>query len=201
MAKIIIKNVGPPAASEELVRSNLRVKVGDPYRQGTIDDDVRNLYATGFFYNVQVTADDTPDGVILTYKLQGKPRVTEINFQGNTKFTTKKLLKKISSKVGEPLDERKLFTDTQEIQKLYRRKATRTPRCEYRAATGARNAEATGTVTLPGIKEGIKIQDSGGGLRRAQCVLAKETPPRHQDPADARIFCWITGSGVVREDQ
>ena len=121
MSKINIKHIGPPAASDELIRSNLRVKVGDPYLRAAVDDDVRNLYATGFFYNIQVTADDTPDGVVLTYKVQGKPRLTDIKFQGNTKFKDAKLLKKISSKVGEPLDERKLFTDTQDIEKLYQK--------------------------------------------------------------------------------
>ena len=98
--RIDIKPIGPPATSDELIRSNLRVKVGDPYLRAAVDDDVRTLYATGFFYNIQVTADDTPNGVILTYKVQGKPRLTDIKFQGNTKFKTPKLLKKISSKVG-----------------------------------------------------------------------------------------------------
>ena len=96
--RIDIKPIGPPATSDELIRSNLRVKVGDPYLRAAVDDDVRTLYATGFFYNIQVAADDTPDGVILTYKVQGKPRLTDIKFQGNTKFKTPKLLKKISVK-------------------------------------------------------------------------------------------------------
>ena len=73
------------------------------------------------FYNIQVAADDTTDGMVLTYMVQGKPRLTDIKFQGNKKFSDTKLLKKITSKVGEPLDERKLFTDTQEIQKLYQK--------------------------------------------------------------------------------
>ena len=98
--RIDIKHIGPPATSDELIRSNLRVKVGDSYLRAAVDDDVRTLYATGFFYNIQVIADNTPDGVILTYKVQGKPRLTDIKFQGNTKFKIAKLLKKISSKVG-----------------------------------------------------------------------------------------------------
>src|ERR1039457_4577384 len=83
--RIDMKPVGPPATSDELVRSNLRVKIGDPYLPAAVDDDVRTLYATGFFYNIQVVADNTRDGVILTYKVQGKPRLTEIRFRGNTK--------------------------------------------------------------------------------------------------------------------
>ena len=80
--RIEIKPIGPPATSDELIRSNLRVKVGDPYLRAAVDDDVRTLYGTGFFYNIQVAADDTPNGVILTYKVQGKPRLTEHQIPG-----------------------------------------------------------------------------------------------------------------------
>jgi outer membrane protein assembly factor BamA len=58
--RIDIKHMGPPATSDELIRSNLRVKVGDVYLRTVVDDDVRNLYTTGFFYNIQVLADNTP---------------------------------------------------------------------------------------------------------------------------------------------
>ena len=54
VARIEIKHIGPPAVSDELIRANIRVKAGDPYLRAAVDDDVRNLYATGFFYNIQV---------------------------------------------------------------------------------------------------------------------------------------------------
>ena len=97
VAEIQIKHIGPPAASDDLIRSNLRLKVGEPFFQNAVDDDVRSLYATGFFYNIQVVADNTPAGVVLTYKLQGKPSLMDIRFQGITRFKDKKLLKTISS--------------------------------------------------------------------------------------------------------
>src|SRR5947207_9736209 len=121
VSKIEIKHVGPPSVSDEMVRSNVRVKVGDPYRAGAVDEDVRSLYGTGLFYNIRVAEETTADGVALTYIVQGKPRLTDIKFQGNTKFSAGKLRKKLTSKVGEPLDERKLFTDSQEIQKMYQK--------------------------------------------------------------------------------
>src|SRR3977135_1978373 len=83
VSKIEIKHVGPPAVSDEMVRSNIRVKVGDPYRRAAVDEDVRSLYATGLFYNIRVAEDTTPEGVVLTYIVQGKPRLTDIKFQGN----------------------------------------------------------------------------------------------------------------------
>src|SRR5262245_56323045 len=126
IARIDVKHVGPPAVSDDLIRSNIRVKPGDTFNavlalQSSLDDDVRNLYATGLFYNIRVAQELGTDGVVLTYAVQGNPRLTEVKFHGNTQFSDAKLRKKISSKVAEPLNERKLFTDSQEIQKLYQK--------------------------------------------------------------------------------
>src|SRR6185369_7265449 len=70
VAKIEIKHVGPAAVSDELIRDNIRVKVGDKYLRVAIDDDVRNLYSTGLFYNIRVGEDNTPAGMVLTYIVQ-----------------------------------------------------------------------------------------------------------------------------------
>src|SRR5947207_8215679 len=119
--KIEIRHVGPPAVSDDLVRANIHVKVGDPYNANAnaTTDDIRTLKATGYFYNIQVTADRTDGGVKLVYVLQGQPVLSDIRFEGNRKYRTSKLLKKVKSKVGQPLDDYKIFTDAQEIKKLY----------------------------------------------------------------------------------
>src|SRR5262249_16692148 len=122
ISKIEIQHVGPPAASDDLIRANIRVKVGDPYLRLAADDDVRNLYATGQFYNIQIKIrQGEGDTIILTYLVQGKPRLMDIKFEGNAEYKDSKLKKKLTSKIGEPLDEQKLFTDSQEIQKMYQK--------------------------------------------------------------------------------
>ena len=76
--RIAITNIGPQATSDSLVRANIRVREGDFYSRNSIDDDVRNLYVTGFFYNIRVTEERNDDGVDLLYWLQGKPKLTDI---------------------------------------------------------------------------------------------------------------------------
>ena len=195
--RIAIKHIGPPAASDELIRSNLRVKVGDLYLRAAVDDDVRNLYGTGFFYNIQVDADNTPNGVVLTYKVQGKPRLTEIKFQGNTKFTSAKLLKKISSKVDAPLDERKLFTDSQDLQKLYQKKGYQRTLVKY--VLNIDELAGRGTVTFE-ITESPKVKilevDFAGAKAFPLKKLRKTIKTRKH-----WMFSWITGSGVLKDDQ
>ena len=197
VTRIEIKHIGPPATSDELIRSNLRVKVGDLYLRAAVDDDVRNLYGTGFFYNIQVAADNKPEGVVLIYKVQGKPRLTEIKFQGNTKFKSPKLLKKISSKIDEPLDERKLFTDKQEIEKLYQKKGYQGTTNYY--VINIDEAAGRGTATFV-ITESPKVK-----IIEVDFVGAKAFPIKKlRKTIKTRkhwMFSWLTGSGVFKSDQ
>src|SRR5436190_3368740 len=121
ISKIEIKHIGPPAVSDALIRSNIRVKEGDAFQRPSIDDDVKNLYATGFFNNIRVAEEMSADGMKLTYIVQGKLLLTDIKFSGNKKFSNRKLTKKLTSKVGDHLDERKLFADAQTIRTNYQK--------------------------------------------------------------------------------
>jgi outer membrane protein insertion porin family len=201
VVKIEIKHVGPQSVSDELIRSNVRVKSGNEYGsmmslQAALDDDVRNLYATGFFYNIQVTQVSAPEGVTLTYIVQGKPRLTEIRFHGNTKYKDAKLLKKISSKVGEPLDERKLFTDSQDIKKMYQKSGY--PRTEVTYALNIDPDTGRGTATFE-IAESYKVK-----IIEVDFVSAKAfTQRKLRRVVSTRkhwMFSWITGHGFLKDD-
>lgn len=197
VTQINIHHIGPPAASDDLIRSNLRVKIGDNYLPAAVDDDVRHLYATGFFYNIQVGAGSSTNGIILTYQVQGKPRLTAIKFQGNTKFKAAKLLKKISSREGEPLDERKLFTDTQDIQKLYQKKGY--PRTEVKYTLNIDEPAGLGTASFQ-VTEGQKVKiievDFIGAKAVPQKKLRKVIKTRKH-----WMFSWLTGKGHFKDEQ
>ena len=155
VARIEIKHVGPTAVSDELIRANIRVKPGDPYIRSSVDDDVKNLYGTGFFYNIQVVDAASDQGVVLTYVVQGKPRLTGIKYQGNVKYNNDKLQKKVISKVGQPLDEQKLFTDAQEIKKMYRNAGY--PQTEAKYTVSIDEVGGTGSATFE-IEETPKVK-------------------------------------------
>src|SRR5436190_16177277 len=86
VSKIEIRHVGPSKVADELIRANIRVKVGDEYLPPAFDDDIHSLYATGFFYNIQVDKRVEGAGVVLIYVVQEKPKLIEIKFQGNKKY-------------------------------------------------------------------------------------------------------------------
>lgn len=197
VAQTEIKHVGPTQASDDLIRANIRVKVGDLYRTAAVDDDVRNLYATGFFYNIRVTTDTGTNGVVVTYIVQGKPKLTDIKFQGNTKYKDAKLRKKLTSKAGDPLDERKLFTDSQEIQKLYQKAGY--PGTQVRYVLSIDENAGRGAATFE-ITESPKIRildvEFVGAQAFSEGKLRKVLKTRRH-----WMFSWITGSGVFKDEQ
>lgn len=197
--KIDIRHIGPPAASEALIRANIRIKEGDTYTRTSVDDDVRSLYSTGYFYNIRVATEpsDKP-GINLIYVVQGKPVLSEVSFEGNKKYSRKKLLKKVTSKVGEPLDERKLFTDAQEIEKLYQKAGYQKTKVRYEPPL-IDEVAGRGTVRFI-VEESPKVR-----IKEVEFVGAESFKQRKlRKVVKTRrwwMFSWITGSGKLKDEQ
>ncbi|MDA1274855.1 MAG: outer membrane protein assembly factor BamA [Verrucomicrobia bacterium] len=196
--KITITHIGPAAASDEMIKANIRVKVGDSYTRTGVDDDVRSLYSTGLFYQIRVVEDSTLDGLDLTYVVQGKPILSEIRLEGNKKYSDRKVRKKLTAKTGEPLEEYKLFTDAREIEKMYQKAGYQGTEVRYEAPVVT---ESTGRATVTFvIKEmpKVKIDDVifVGAQAFTQKKLRKTIKTRRH-----WMFSWLMGSGVLKDEQ
>ncbi len=198
VAKIVITNIGPQAVAEDLIRANIHVKVGDLYIRASVDKDVLNLYTTGFFSNIRVDEKLTDQGVILTYILEGKLRLNAINFEGNTKFKNAKLLKKVSSKVNEPVDETKLFDDAQQIEKQYEKSGYTHTTVKYELVNIDRETGREGVTFIVHETPKIKIVDVyfNGAHAFTQGKLRHVIKTRRH-----WMFSWITRSGIFKDDQ
>lgn len=196
--RVNIKFVGPASVSEALIRGNIKLKPGDMYVPGCTQDDVHSLYATGQFYNIRVSIDQADDGgVILTYILQVNPRVTDIKIEGNDKMRTSKLKKKVTVKVGDPLDEQKLFTDVQEMKKLYEKSGYSETKIKY--VLSIDEATGHGSVTFQ-IQESPKVKIVLVTFLGAEAFSQKEL--RKQIKTRAHwMFSWLTGSGYFQQDE
>ncbi len=205
-----LKQVGPEAVSEPLIRANIRVKSGDNFSRLAVDDDVRNLYLTGYFYNIRIVEEQSPEGYVLTYVLVGKPKVSDIKFTGNTQWDTSKLQKLLKSKVGEPLDERKLFADAQEIKKKYVNAGYQNTEVKYIPSIDE-NA-GRGTVVFE-VKEAPKVRIvavkfDGAKLFPAHVGLWEKLFHPSRKGLDKEVktrrwwmWSWITQSGKLKEEE
>ena len=195
--KIEVKHVGPAAVSDELIRAQIRVKVGDDYNRSSVDDDIRNLYNTGYFHNIRVTEEPKEGGMVLSYVLWGKPTLMDITFSGNKKFSTSKLRKKLTSKVGEPMDERKLFNDAQEIQKSYQKAGLQKTKVQYDPVFNELTGRATANFT---IVEAPKVKIEKVLFEGAEAFPVKKLRKVIKTKERA-FFSFLTGSGILKDEQ
>ena len=198
ISRVDIKFIGPASVSEALIRDNIKLKAGDNYIPGGTQDDVHSLYATGQFYNIRISVDSADDGgVILTYIVQVRPRITEIKIEGNVKLKESKLKKKVTVKVGDPLDEQKVFTDVQEMKKLYEKSGYSDTKVKY--VLNIDEATGHGTVTYQ-IQESPKVKiiavEFLGAEKFSQKELRGEIKTRRH-----WMWSWLTGSGYFQQDE
>ena len=197
ISRIDVNFVGPQEVNAQLVRANISVRVGDPFQPSSVDEDVRNLYAMGQFLNIQVKQDFTVDGVVLNYVIEAKPRLTDIVFVGNKKYSAKKLAKTIKSKIGDPLDEHKLFNDSQAIKEKYQKAGY--PNTQVKYILSVDQVAGRGSATFE-VKESPKVRVVDvvfdGAKAYPQKKLRKEIKTRRW-----WFMSWLTGSGKLKQDE
>jgi outer membrane protein insertion porin family len=194
--KVVIVHVGPANVSDALIRANMRVKEGEVFSQDAVDADVQNLHKTGFFQNIRVGQERDARGVTLTYRLQAKPVLTEIRFSGNKKYSSNKLRKKLTSKVGEPLDQLKLFNDSQEILKMYQKAGLQ--KTEVVPVPAINEELGRGIVTFE-VREAPKIRIKDVTFDGAKDMTTRKLR-RVVKTRRWWMFSWITGSGKLKDD-
>jgi outer membrane protein insertion porin family len=197
--RVDVQYKGPKSVSEQFIRANTSLKAGDIYTPNRTEADIHSLFATGQFYNIQVSVDQQPDGgVVVTYIVQANLRITDVKISGNKKLSASKIRKKITVKAGQALDEQKLFTDAQAIKQLYEKYGYTGTQVKYVFDTFD---ETTGRASVTfQITEAPKIRVVKVEFPGAKAFSQREL--RRQIKTRAHwMFSWLTGSGVFKEDQ
>src|SRR5712671_5430046 len=60
---IEVQYAGPASISKERILAQMRTKVGQPYSNEVVQEDIKTLYKTGYVQNVRIFAQPQGDGV------------------------------------------------------------------------------------------------------------------------------------------
>jgi outer membrane protein insertion porin family len=117
--EIDVQFVGPTTLSKQRVLDNLATKVGAPYNDRLVEEDIKSLYATGSVSNARIFAEPVTGGLKVTVLLQGRSTVGEVLIEGAEAVASSKIRKEITTKPGSALSDSVLNEDRQKILKLY----------------------------------------------------------------------------------
>ncbi len=192
-----IQFIGPKTVSQAVILSNMRTTVGDVYSAAAVEEDVRNLYATGFFTNLAIKDEPMSDGVKVNVIVQPKPLVKQVVINGSKKIKLSRLKKEIKSKIGEPLSEQQVSDDADKLKDYYLGKGYDQVQVSYKIDT---NEEFGRSVVTFNIVEGerafVTAINFVGNDHLTTKELRKVMKTKKKD-----IISFIDKSGLYKEDQ
>jgi outer membrane protein insertion porin family len=100
---ILIKELlvqGNRRVQDAVILGTVKSKIGTSFSPALLSEDVRAIFALGFFDDVQMRVDDFEGGVKVTFTVAERPFVRDVDFTGNQKLATSVLQEKIDLKLG-----------------------------------------------------------------------------------------------------
>ena len=195
---IDVQYTGPATISRARVLAQIRTKIGLPYSDTVAEDDIRTLYNTGQFQNVRIFGQPEGDGVKVIVAVQTRAMLNEIQIDGATRISPKKLRKNLGVKLNTPLREEDLEKGRQKIVETYQAHGFNdvevTVHIEPIDATRG-TSRAVYTVN-EGIKGSITSVRFEGNAHFSDRVLRKQMKTRQKT-----IFAFVDKSGRLDETQ
>ncbi|MCQ2403324.1 MAG: outer membrane protein assembly factor BamA [Lentisphaeria bacterium] len=105
---------------EQVVSKAIGTKVGQELSLTQLSQDVENLAKTRGIDDVQTKVSQQDDGTVLvSFMVSLRQRISEVRFQGNTKYTEKSLRGNAKTRAGEMVDEKRQAADRKAIADRY----------------------------------------------------------------------------------
>jgi outer membrane protein insertion porin family len=151
---------GVESKLKDLVYSTIKTKPGRTTTRSQLQEDLDAVYATGLFQDVEVTPQDTPLGVRITFAIQANPVLNQVKIQSvgqeNSVVPAKKVGQIFSKNYGQILNLKELQQGIIQVNEWYGKQGY-----ELAQVVGAPEISPEGEVTLvvaEGIIENIEVR-------------------------------------------
>jgi len=174
------------------ILARIKTRVGEPYQDALVSDDLKRLYNTGHFSDVQFDHEDLDDGTKVIVRLKEKPIVDEITFSKIRYYNTRTLLNKMKIKKDKFLDNKILKDDINTIEDLYKKKGLTQVKVDVESFID----DTTNKASLHFIiREGFKVK-----IKRIYIYGNIAYPDKKIIKVMKSRWVWLFGSGLLKED-
>lgn len=100
---IIIKELaveGNRRVQDAVILGRVQTKIGAPFVPAPLREDVKAIFALGFFDDVQLKVEDFEGGIKVTFVVVERPLVRDVSFEGNKAVKTEELQEKADLRIG-----------------------------------------------------------------------------------------------------
>ncbi|UCH12528.1 MAG: outer membrane protein assembly factor BamA [Candidatus Omnitrophota bacterium] len=187
---------GNRAVSTDTILLKIKTAIGRKLIQKQLNEDIKRLYATGFFTDVGVELEDYKEGTRVIFSVTEKAVIKKIIFQGNESIAEARLKKEIETKLEDVLSKRILASDVKKLKAYYRKKGFPLIEVDYKTEIDDENRAAVYIVIDEKIRYRIKEIEFLGNKSFNDKVLLK-----HMSTRTAGWFkSGILDKSVLEED-
>lgn len=162
----------PPIASERLVTaievrgnksistntvvSKMKTRIGSPYQENIISDDLKRLYLLGFFSDIKIDSEEFKSGVKVIVSVVERPIIEKITFSGFRRIvmSEEKFKELLKSKESQYLDYPSLAEDVRALKGLCEKKGFMQAEASYKVDI---NKETNKAKVEFAVSEGGKV--------------------------------------------
>jgi len=114
---------GEGVVEEDAIRRILKIKKGDVYNLKNISDELKAVYAMGYFDDIRIETQTVADGKIIILIVKEKPTVRGILVKGNSGVYDDEEIKEVLTiRKGSILNINTIQSDMRRIEELYKEK-------------------------------------------------------------------------------
>ena len=167
---------GPATVSKERILVQMRTAVGQPYSDQVVEQDIRQLYSQGIVRNVRIFAQPQGDGVKVIVAVQTREVVREIEVDGASKVSARKLRKQLEIKINQPVSEEALEKGRQKILDVYKSRGFNDATVQFRVdPIDEKRGTARVVFTVnEGIKAAVRRIQFEGNTHFSDYTLRKQ---------------------------
>ncbi|MFA5008722.1 MAG: outer membrane protein assembly factor BamA [Candidatus Omnitrophota bacterium] len=190
IARVDIK--GHNRVSDATIISKIKIRAGQAYNENIVNEDIKNLYATGFFETVEAEKEKIPEGIVVTFKVKEKPVLSKLIIEGAHFIREKKIEEAIEIKAGSFVDEYKLNDVASKIKDLYAKKGFTQTKITYdfNIAKDKNEAEVKFIIEEKGVLKVRSVKIQGSKIISAGRILKlMKTRP-----------AWLFNAGLYKEE-
>src|SRR5205823_525561 len=177
---IDVQYTGAETVGKARILAQMRTKVGQPYSNQVVEEDIAALYKTGAIQNVRIFAQPEGDGVKVIVAVQTRAILREIEITGAERIKPKRLRKEIKLPLNRAIDEQQLEEARQKIIDVYQGQGFTDVSVQFRVdPIDEKRGTARVVYTVnEGVRGAVKQVQFEGNAHFSEKVLRKQMKTR-----------------------
>jgi outer membrane protein insertion porin family len=187
---------GNKRIEDEAIKLAIKSKPGELYEPARFREDLTSIYRMGYFTDVRVEGEETPQGEVVTFVVTEKPTVERVDISGADVISDKDIRTALGTKPYSILQESTLTQDEEKIKGLYRDKGYYNAEVSYSAEPLQQNTVVVKFAIVEHSKLYIKTITFSGNQAFPDSELKDVIKT-----SEKGFFFWLTESGILKKEQ